>query len=147
MANGQRKILVIEDEAVTRTLLTRRLESAGYQVFAPVSEPEPGQFQESVLEVARSENIHIAICDLTLPGEDGNTSVLTGLAVIRAIRALKKGTYVLVYSGTVDSKSMQRLKSVGVTESFSKDLEEGLDDLLSAVSEYAEKPRMVRRKD
>ncbi len=81
-------VLVVEDEAVTRTRLTGYFEHAGYRV----SEAEDGQQMRAVL--AR-ESIDLIMLDINLPDEDG-------LALTRELRGQSDVGIILV-TGRTDS--------------------------------------------
>ncbi|HOW90652.1 MAG TPA: response regulator, partial [Elusimicrobiales bacterium] len=59
-------ILIVEDEDLIATVLSARLESLGYKVFA-AHDGEEG------LEMAKKEHPDLAILDIGLPRLDGNT--------------------------------------------------------------------------
>ncbi|TCT14489.1 two-component system aerobic respiration control protein ArcA [Bibersteinia trehalosi] len=58
------KILIVEDEAVTRNTLKSVFEAEGYQVF----EAQDGVEMHSVLS---EQEIHLVIMDINLPGKNG----------------------------------------------------------------------------
>jgi len=57
-------IVVVEDEPVTRTLLTRYLEGAGYRV-------SPAEDATSLRELLGADPIDLVLLDVELPGEHG----------------------------------------------------------------------------
>jgi len=59
-------ILIVEDEDLIATVLSARLESLGYKVFA-------AQDGEEGLALAKKEHPDLAILDIGLPRLDGNT--------------------------------------------------------------------------
>jgi len=62
---GKKKILIVEDEADMRTILTIELEGSGYQVF----QAEDG---EEGLKVAQEVKPDLIISDMMMPKMDGN---------------------------------------------------------------------------
>ena len=58
------KILLVEDNEMNRDMLSRRLERRGYEVALAVDGNEG-------LEKARSEQPHLILMDMSLPGLDG----------------------------------------------------------------------------
>ncbi|MCV6589370.1 MAG: response regulator [Marinobacterium sp.] len=60
------RILVVDDEAITRDCLSSYFEAEGYQVFSA----ETAEQAEGIL---RSEPIDILLLDIRLPGKDGLT--------------------------------------------------------------------------
>lgn len=96
-----KQILIVDDEAEFRQLLTSRLSRKGYHV----SEAEDGQ---QALEFIISRSIHLILLDLKMPNMDGMTFlhqcmeirkdiqiiILTGQGTIEsAIEAMKRGAY------------------------------------------------------
>ena len=59
-----KKILIIDDSAVTCSMLTERIKSAGYQTVS-VNDGEQG------LELMRQELPDLVILDIRMPGMDG----------------------------------------------------------------------------
>ena len=96
-----KRVLVVDDEAASRTGLKALLESHGYRVEAAASGAE-------ALEKARSFRPAVVIADLVMPGMDGLelvrslqeeapfavTILLTGQGSIEtAVQAMKAGAY------------------------------------------------------
>ena len=65
------KILVVDDENTTRTLIVAGLKKAGYQVFE-------AQSGESGFQIARSARPHLAIVDVVM-GEMGGHHLIKEL--------------------------------------------------------------------
>ncbi|WP_315983043.1 response regulator [Aliamphritea spongicola] len=64
--NSDARILVVDDEPVTRECLTSYFETEGFQVF----EAETAEQAESVLS---EHTIDVVLLDIRLPGKDGLT--------------------------------------------------------------------------
>ncbi len=64
--NSDARILVVDDEPVTRQCLTSYFETEGYQVF----EAETAEQAETVLS---DQTIDVVLLDIRLPGKDGLT--------------------------------------------------------------------------
>jgi DNA-binding NtrC family response regulator len=58
------RVLVVDDERAIRDLLSDAVRDAGYEVFSARNGQE-------ALSAIRQEHIHIAICDIKMPGMDG----------------------------------------------------------------------------
>ncbi|MEO8184523.1 MAG: response regulator [Deltaproteobacteria bacterium] len=91
-----RKLLVIDDESVVRTLLRRSLERRGYQVI----EASGGQAGLHALE---SEQPALIVLDMTMPELDG-------AEVVRRVRAQGLDIPILLTSGNVDPALERRLE-------------------------------------
>ena len=93
------RLIVIEDDVIARVSLEEQLQDAGYEVAAHGT-------VESALEVLKSRNFDVAICDVRLPGTDGFAFLaearrvncemlvimLTGYGAVEdAVRAMKMG--------------------------------------------------------
>ncbi len=62
---AKEKILIVEDEATTRTMIVSGLQAAGYQVFE-------AQNGESGYQIARSTRPDLVISDVVMAEMDGN---------------------------------------------------------------------------
>ena len=136
-------VLIVEDEPVTRRLLEERVKGLGMQVSL-VDREGGAAFHDQAIELAKG-GVHIVICDLTLPDAAGGESVMAGLALMKDLRALQLGFYILLYSGSIDQESLEKMKKQGASATFSKDNPEGLNELLEAIKVYAEKPLKKKR--
>ncbi len=85
------QLLVIDDDAITRELLTEVLQSEGYTVAACDSGP-------GALERAEHEHFDLAVTDVRMPGMDG-------IAVTRALKARDPAMQVIVMTafGSVET--------------------------------------------
>jgi diguanylate cyclase (GGDEF)-like protein len=102
------KILVADDDALSRRLLQKTLERAGYEVVAV----ENGRLAQE--ELCRAEGPRMALLDWEMPEVDG-------LGVCRAVRARRDKTY--VYMVLLTSKETSDDKVEG--------LRSGADDYLT----------------
>lgn len=73
MAKSPKRILVVDDNALLRTLLTQSLEHAGYEALSAES-------GEAALEAARLSPPDVCVVDQVMPG-------MSGAELIRALRA------------------------------------------------------------
>jgi diguanylate cyclase (GGDEF)-like protein len=102
------KILIADDEALSRRLLERTLDRAGYQVIAV----ENGK--EALEQLCKPEGPRLALLDWVMPELDGP-------GVCRAVRTRSEQTYVY----------MVLLTSKGSKEETVLGLESGADDYLT----------------
>jgi two-component system, cell cycle response regulator len=102
------KILIADDEALSRRLLEKTLERAGYEVVAV----EDGK--RALEEIYKPEGPRLALLDWVMPGMDGPS-------VCRAVRKRSEQTYVY----------MVLLTSKGTKEETVLGLESGADDYLT----------------
>ena len=84
-------ILVIEDEAPVRKLVTRILEAASYKVFS-------AELGSEALNVLTQQPVDLVFTDLTLPDVDG-------VVLIANIRERWPGMRVAAYSGGIQPQS------------------------------------------
>ncbi len=99
--NSTRKILVVDDEAISRENIMHALEKIGYQVLGAES-------GEAALAILDREKVDLILTDLRMPKVDGmavlaavrercpeaETIVITGYASVEsAIEAMRKGAY------------------------------------------------------
>ena len=87
---AQATILVAEDEPAVLRMVRRALERAGYRVI----EAEDGHRAVSRFMAFRDE-VRLALCDLSMPGQDG-------LSALEQMRAVAPGLPVIVMSGHPD---------------------------------------------
>jgi DNA-binding NtrC family response regulator len=76
------RILVVDDERAIRDLLSDAISDAGYEVLCASN-------GEEALSLVGQENIHIAICDIKMPG-------MNGIDLLRKIRDVSPETIVLM---------------------------------------------------
>lgn len=118
MAQGVSKILVVEDEELTRRNLSRFLGGRGFTVTAV----ETG---EEALQQVKSANPDLIVLDITLPGKDG-------LTVCREIREQGLTTPVLFL--TAKDQEIDKLTGFGV----------GADDYLTKPASLLELEARIR---
>jgi phosphoserine phosphatase RsbU/P len=99
------KILVAEDDAVSRELICARLENWGYEVVATQNGTE------AIMELRKSDAPSLAILDWMMPGMDG-------LEICRRSREADRALYVIM------------LTARGSKESLVEGLGAGADDYL-----------------
>ncbi len=117
------RILVIDDDDVVLRSVSKILDREGYDVeIAPNG--------EEGIDMARSGDFDLVLCDIRMPGLDGIMTVET----IRKIqkRAGRKHSAFLFM--TAYAEEHERSKHLGLTEILRKPF--GLEDLRSAVSRH-----------
>ena len=104
--NGRPKVLVVDDEASIRDLLSRALALADYDVDVVAS----GQ---AALEQMRHSGYSLLITDLKMPGLDG-------LSVITAARRVDSELPVIVITGYSSESSAIEAANIGVSGYLTK---------------------------
>lgn len=116
----QKKILVIDDEASIRMVLEIHLKSAGHAVTLASTGAEG-------IATALNNSFDLMLCDLKLTD-------MSGLDVIRAVRAGKPDLPVVVVSGFIDSEVIRQAKETGSVEYLRKPfLKNELLDIVGSV--------------
>ncbi|MEZ4754360.1 MAG: response regulator [Bdellovibrionota bacterium] len=138
------KILVVEDDPTTVLILRSRLAKAGFWTIAPEVTGDIESFTAKVAKIAAEEDIHIAICDLTLP-LNNKEGILNGLAILSALRQVKTAKpFIIVLTGTIDEAVFESLKAYKVKGSFSKENPSAYDQVIKTAIELKEKHRFDR---
>jgi DNA-binding response OmpR family regulator len=134
-------VLVVDDQELNRSLLTRRVEHAGHRATCVAS-------GEEALARLRTEPHDLVLLDIRMPGMDG-------FAVLRAIRAEARfdNTAVMMVSASNDSNTISRSYELGaddyVTKPFSSvELKARMTICLSVLeARRAERARRARLKE
>lgn len=114
------QILIIDDDQVIQTILTRILKKEGYQVITAF-------YGEEGIEIAQKLRPALIICDWVLP-------VLNGLEVCRRIKA----------DPNLSTTFFIMLTSLGSVKDRVKGLDAGADDFISKPIEQNELKARVR---
>ena len=114
MGEGKILVLVVDDEADFRKLLTFWLESKSYAVIAA----ENGQ---EAIELVQQKSPDIMFIDLRMP-------VMDGIVAIKKIREFDKELPIIIISSYVDDPRVKEAVSYGVSGEFYKggDFKDGL---------------------
>ncbi len=119
-------ILVVDDEAAVRAVLSRTLETHGYKVLTAKDGAE------AVSTYAREiEEISAVITDIMMP-------VLDGPATIRALRNVNPDVRFLVITGLTTEAKLQEIKSLGIEHILHKPFK--AEKLLKALQQVIRKP-------
>ena len=93
-ASTEETVLVVEDDAVLRTTAEAMLRRLGYRVLTA----EDGEVAVQIFQTRASE-IHIVLCDLSMPRMDG-------WKTLEALREIRPDIPVVLTSGHVESMAM-----------------------------------------
>lgn len=100
------KVLVVDDEEIIRTLLTRTLTIAGCEVLLAKDGLEG-------LEVLGSEKVDVLISDIKMPKMDG-------IAMVREALTTRPHLPVLMITGYAESDALKAVKALGVVDTIIK---------------------------
>jgi DNA-binding NarL/FixJ family response regulator len=113
------RVLIVDDQKVVSRLLRSALETIEEGLI--VSEAPSGE--EAILEVGRTK-IDLLVVDYRLPG-------ITGVELVRKIRAIRPGCKAIMVSGVTDPAQLKQINDIGVEAFFQKPVPIG--DFLGAV--------------
>ena len=99
-------ILIVDDDAVTRTIVAKALKEAGYEVVEAVD----GEDGERAL---RERSFPIALVDIEMPKVDG-------LELLRRMRQVSPVTRTVIMSGYVDLSRAMRAMRLGAATIVTK---------------------------
>ena len=119
------KILIVDDEGTSRTLLTTTLQKAGYQVF----ETTDG---EEAFHVTKAVRPDLIISDIVMPEMDGNK-------LIRRVRNSEFGKNILFIVLTSHTQMQDYFEMMDVDDFITKPFDP--EDLISRVERVLEKAR------
>ena len=113
---GRPRVLVVDDEASIRDLLTKTLALAEYDV-------ETAGDGSAALGLLRASNYDLLIADLSMPGMDG-------LTLIRQVRRVRSDLPIIIITGFSSESSAIEAVNLGVTSYLLKPF--GVPDVLAA---------------
>src|SRR6266446_7162306 len=132
MAERSASILVVEDDAAMRDLLSEELGDAGYDVKAAPS-------AAAGLELARAERFDLIITDLRMPEMDG-------FDLIRGVMALPEPPHVVMITAFASIETAIRAVKLGAYDYITKPFE--IEELMlvadKALSERALHNKVAR---
>jgi DNA-binding NarL/FixJ family response regulator len=126
------QLLLIEDEAAMRVLITTALELEGYRVHTAADGP-------SGVGMARSHMPHLILCDIMMPGMDGYEV----LATLRADPALCQIPFIFL-TAKGEKKDLRQGMVSGADDYLTKPV--ALDDLLGAIEARLARQSAAARK-
>ncbi|NRA99955.1 MAG: response regulator, partial [Rhodobacteraceae bacterium] len=95
----QLRIMVVDDTATSRGLITHALESFGIQSIATA-----GDGKQAVQMIARAP-VHLVVSDYNMPE-------MTGVALARRLRALTKGLPVVFMTGADEAELLRESRGM-----------------------------------
>ena len=113
---GRARVLVVDDEASIRDLLTKTLALAEYDV-------ETVADGSAALRLIRESEYHLLIADLSMPGMDG-------LTLVRQVRRFRSDLPVIIITGFSTESSAIEAVNLGVASYLLKPF--GVPDVLAA---------------
>jgi len=121
MDNKNIKVLVVDDEADFRRLMTFWLDSKGYSVIVASD-------GKSAIQLVKEKNPHVVFMDLKMP-------VMNGIETIKRIRRFDKEIPIIIISAHVGDPEGKEAIPYRISGVFykGKDFEEGLPLLESAL--------------
>jgi DNA-binding response OmpR family regulator len=106
-APGQRTVLVVDDEAPIRDMLTQFLPTRGFRVLT-------AQDGLAALAVAESERPpHLIVLDIHMPG-------MNGVEVLRKLRAKNYKGVIMMLTGSLSSKLLKEALDLGAVDIVGK---------------------------
>lgn len=102
------RILYLDDEEPLVFIVKRMLERLGHQVAGfTTADAALAAF------TAEPDSFHLVLSDMAMPG-------MTGIDFATSVLAVKPGALVVIVSGYMDPKDMERAKACGVRECLRK---------------------------
>ena len=100
------RVLVVDDEADFRNLMTFWLESKGYQVITAVD-------GRSAIELVKQKKADIVFMDLRMP-------IMDGVAALKNIRTFDADTPIIIISSYIADPKIQEARAHGMSGVFYK---------------------------
>ena len=121
------KVLIVDDEAGIRDILSRKLSSAGFQCQ---SAPDGS----TAMKLLKSSRADLVLLDVTMPGK-------SGAAVLKDIRAKYPDIAVIMVTAVADVQVVISLMKAGASDYVIKPVE--LNVLLFSIDRALEKRRLI----
>ncbi len=144
-ATAQQVILIVDDEALIRQILARRMEEKGYKVLQADNAADAIRI---VTELEQEKQNPWIISDLVMPTTVGN-GYLGGLEIVEAIRRINSSIPIIVMNDFEDPKAQTRAFALGVYQFHKKpnihkpsmkDMEEVVSEFSNALIEAFRQP-------
>jgi len=126
MVEGDRDLLLVDDDATLLGVLARALERRGFRVHAAAS-------GEEALVVARGQPPEFAVVDLKMEG-------MTGLALVRELNALRADMRIVVLTGYASIATAVEAIKLGATHYLAKPA--AADEIVAALGREAGDPAL-----
>jgi two-component system chemotaxis sensor kinase CheA len=115
-------LLLVDDSAFFREMLSPVLKAAGYSVVTAASA------DEAVATLLSNGRIDVVVCDLEMPGRNGFDLV----GAMRKVEGRVAGLPVIGLSGTIGAEAIERARTLGIADLVAKFDRSGL---ISALAE------------
>ena len=144
-ASAQQVILIVDDEALIRQILARRMEEKGYKVLQA---DNAANAIKLVHQLEQEKQNPWVISDLVMPTTVGN-GYLGGLEIVEAVRRINSSIPIIVMNDFEDPKAQTRAFALGVHQFHKKpdihkasmnDMEEMLSQFSNALVEAFRQP-------
>jgi signal transduction histidine kinase len=108
---GERRMLIVEDEAAQRHALTHSLSVRGFEVYSA------GTIAEAVSHI-RASAYDIALLDMRL--EDPESPAMTGLDLARMVREYNPDALIIIFSAYTNLEFMREAFRIGIDDYIDK---------------------------
>jgi DNA-binding response OmpR family regulator/DNA-binding transcriptional ArsR family regulator len=122
------KILVVDDDLVTRKGLTELLKEVGYDALAVES-------GEKAMEMARVDDFTLALVDLKMPG-------MNGIEVLKALKSIKPKLYLVMITAYATIETAVEAMKLGAFDYIRKPFK--ADELIAVVESIVGEERLER---
>jgi CheY-like chemotaxis protein len=145
LATAQQVILIVDDEALIRQILARRMEEKGYKIFQADNAADAIKI---VNQLEQEKQNPWVISDLVMPTTVGN-GYLGGLEIVEAVRRINSSIPIIVMNDFDDPKAQTRAFALGVHQfhkkpnihkTSMKDMEEMLSQFSNALVDAFRQP-------
>jgi CheY-like chemotaxis protein len=150
-SGSQQVIVIVDDEALIRQILARRMEEKGYKVLQADNAADAIRI---VNQLEQEKQNPWVISDLVMPTTVGN-GYLGGLEIVEAVRRINSSIPIIVINDFEDPKAQTRAFALGVHQFHKKpnihkasmsDMEDMLSNFSSALVEaFREPPHRFRQ--
>lgn len=106
--SSDKKILVVDDEEIIRSLLSLELEKAGFSVYAAES-------AEQALDILEGEKFFVMFFDLRLPK-------MSGVDLCRVVRGKNPAAIIYAFTGYATAIHILECRMAGFDDFFTKPL-------------------------
>ncbi len=127
MMNNKVEILIVDDEAGIREVLSRKLSSAGFQCLTAWDGTR-------AMKLLKSRQADLVLLDVNMPGKSGST-------VLKDIKAKYPDIAVIMVTAVTDVQSVIRLMNDGAYDYVIKPVE--LNTLFFSINRALEKRRLI----
>lgn len=103
-------LLLVDDSAFFRDMLTPVLKAAGYSVITAASA------DEAVATLLSNGRVDVVVCDLDMPGRNGFDLV----GAMRKVEGRVAGLPVIGLTGSIGSDAIQRARGLGIADLVAK---------------------------